>query len=138
MVWLLSEGKVYESIVDYYHTEDDLKKVLHLEKVINALENEINDFTNGAYSSFSASINNRDSFDHKYWKEIQDVYFYIFDLKAGKYYENEKYHRRGIPRIETSGKYLRDCLMCLIWKMDADLPSTQEEISEALKQHPTC
>ena len=132
----LREGKCYEAISAWYHTEDDLKDAPHLEKVLNALEEQINLFTDGEYGKYKAA---KDAGQHdgsfKYWSSYQDIYFFIADLREGKYHGSGslKYEgRRGIPRIETTGKRIVDAVMDLIWRMDNDGPSWEDEIAEAI------
>ncbi len=65
LAWFLREGKCYESIAAYYHTDDDLKNAPHLEKVINALEKQVNLFTEGEYQKYTALREN--------WKALKEI-----------------------------------------------------------------
>ena len=125
---LLKEGKTYESITAFYHKESDLKDAPHLAQCLDPLENQLNLMTDGEYDAVVAVLQNdshnwRDLNDHKYWGEIQDIWLEIKKLRDGRYYENEIFHRPGIPRIETTGDRLVEKIMDLVWKMDNDLPN---------------
>ena len=122
--WCLREGKAYESIVYY---RDDPKDALRLETVIEAMEQQIDLFTDGEYSA-EGEVKSR------YWHEIQHIHQDVMVLKNGRYYENELHHRPGIPRIETVGRRLVDAIMDLVWRMDDDAPSIDEEISAAFRK----
>ena len=121
--WVLREGKCYEAISAWYHKEEDLKGAPHLEKVLHAMEDQLELLTDGEYSS-TVDLLKQDHPDldgHKYWSEIQDIWWEVKNLREGKYHgsNSPRYEgRRGIPRIETTGKRLVDAIMNLIWKMD--------------------
>ena len=121
--WVLREGKCYEAISAWYHKEEDLKGAPHLEKVLHAMEDQLELLTDGEYSS-TVDLLKQDhpNFDgHKYWSEIQNIWWEVKNLREGKYHgsSSPRYEgRRGIPRIETTGKRLVDAIMDLIWKMD--------------------
>ncbi len=107
----------------WYHTEEDLKDAPHLENILNAMETQLNKLTDGAYSQTVTELQQeRPSLDsHKYWSEIQDIWWEVKSLREGKYHGSgsPRYEgRRGIPRIETTGSRLVDAIMELIWKMD--------------------
>ena len=132
--WFLREGKCYESIAAYMHEEKDLEDAPHLEKVVAAIEKQVDLFTEGEYGKYVAGHEAQDwklIGDNRYWREVQDVWVEIDALKNGRYYENEIHHHPGIPRIETVGKRLVDKIMDLVWRMDNDAPSVQEELEEA-------
>ena len=121
--WVLREGRCYEAKQAWYHTEEDLKDAPHLEKVLSAMEDQLNKLTDGKYSSTVEVLQQ----DHPalngcmYWSEIQDIWWEIKNLRDGKYHgsDSPRYEgRRGIPRIETTGKRLVDAIVALIWKMD--------------------
>lgn len=120
--WVLQEGKCYEEICMWSHTKKDLKDAPHLEKVLHAMENQLDKLTDGDYSRFAAALDTgEDGHDCKYWWDFQDIYCYIYELREGRYHRsgNPKYEgRRGIPRIETTGRRIYDIIMQLIWKMD--------------------
>ena len=132
--WFLREGKCYESIEAYWHDEKDLEDAPHLEKVIAAIEKQVELFTEGEYGKYVAAHEKKDWAlieKNRYWREVQDIWSEINTLKKGRYYENEIHHRPGVPRIETVGKRLVDKIMDLVWRMDNDAPSVQEELEEA-------
>ena len=132
--WFLREGKCYESIAAYMHDEKDLEDAPHLEKVVAAIEKQVELFTEGEYEKYVAGHEAQDwklIGDNRYWREVQDIWVEIDALKNGRYYENEIHHHPGIPRIETVGKRLVDKIMDLVWRMDNDAPSVQEELVEA-------
>ena len=132
--WFLREGKCYESIAAYMHDEKDLEDAPHLEKVVAAIEKQVDLFTEGEYEKYVAGHEAQDwklIGDNRYWREVQDIWVEIDALKNGRYYENEIHHHPGIPRIETVGKRLVDKIMDLVWRMDNDAPSVQEELVEA-------
>ncbi len=132
--WSLREGKCYESIAAYFHSDDDLKDAPHLEKVVAAIEKQMNLLTDGGYQKYVAAREKQDwklMEGNRYWREVQDIWVDISALREGRYYENEIYHRPGVPRIETVGKRLVDRIMDLAWRMDNDAPGKQEELVEA-------
>lgn len=130
--WVLREGKCYEARTAWLHTEEELKGLPHLEKVLNAMEDQLDKLTDGEYSSTVDMLKqDHPSLDgHKYWSEIQDVWWEIKGLREGKYYRSKsmKYEgRRGIPRIETTGGRLVDAIVDLIWKMDNGVAGPEED-----------
>lgn len=130
--WVLREGKCYEAKTAWYHTEEDLKDAPHLEKVLDAMEAQLDKLTDGEYiSTVDMLKQERPSLDgHKLWSEIQDVWWEIKGLREGKYHGSKapKYEgRRGIPRIETTGGRLVDAIMDLIWKMDNEVAGAEED-----------
>lgn len=132
--WFLREGKCYESIEAYWHEEKDLKDALHLETILSALEKQMDLLMDGEYGKHVAAHEKQDwklMEENRYWREVQDIWSEINTLKEGRYYENEIHHRPGVPRIETVGKRLVDKIMDLVWRMDNDAPSVQEELAEA-------
>lgn len=132
--WFLREGKCYESIAAYMHDEKDLEEAPHLEKVIAAIEKQVELFTEGEYGKYVAAHEKQDwklMEQNRYWREVQDVWVEIDALKNGRYYENKIHHHPGVPRIETIGKRLVDKVMDLVWRMDNDAPDKQEELVEA-------
>ena len=132
--WSLREGKCYESIAAYFHSDDDLKDAPHLEKVVAAIEKQMNLLTDGGYQKYVAAREKQDwklMEGNRYWREVQDIWVDISALREGRYYENEIHHRPGVPRIETVGKRLVDRIMDLAWRMDNDAPGKQEELVEA-------
>ena len=113
--WVLREGRCYEAKQAWYHTEEDLKDAPHLD--------QLNKVTDGEYSSTVESLqqDHPDIGNRMYWSEIQDIWWEIKNLREGKYHgsDSPRYEgRRGIPRIETTGKRLVDAIVALIWKMD--------------------
>ena len=135
--WLIRQGKTVETISAYYHTDDDLKDAPTLEKILLALEEQLDLLSEGAYSNYVAARQNqnwRAVDDYRYWQEIQDIWSEIDALRSRRYYENEIYHRPGIPRIETIGKRLVDAVMDLVWRLDNDEPGIQEQLTEALRE----
>jgi hypothetical protein len=74
--WFIREGKTYESIAAYWHEESDLKDALHLEKIVPALEKQIDLLTEGAYSIFVEAHKKQDwraMDNYRYWGELQDI-----------------------------------------------------------------
>lgn len=135
--WLIRQGKTVESISAYFHTDEDLKDAPPLEKLLPALEESIDSFTEGAYQNHITARENQDwrtMNDYRYWQEVQDIWSEIRDLRERRYYENEIHHRPGVPRIETIGKRLVDAIIDLVWKLDNDEPSVQEELTEAFRK----
>ncbi len=132
--WVLREGKCYESIAAYMHEEKDLDDAPHLETILPALEKQMDLLTDGGYERYKAAHEKKDwalMNGNRYWREVQDIWVEIDALKEGRYYENEIHHHPGIPRIETVGKRLVDKIMDLVWRIDNDAPSVQEELTEA-------
>ena len=132
--WFLREGKCYESIAAYFHSDDDLKDAPHLEKVAAAIEKQMDLLTDGGYQKYVDAHEKQDwklMEGNRYWREIQDIWAEIDTLKEKRYYENEIHHHPGIPRIETVGKRLVDQIMDLVWRMDNDAPGKQEELVDA-------
>lgn len=135
--WLLREGKTVESISAYYHTEDDLKDAPPLEKILPALEKQIDLLTDGEYMKYVDAREKKDwkTIDnYRYWREIQDIWGEINALREKRYYENEIHHRPGVPRIETIGKRLVDEVMDLVWKLDNEAPGIQERVNEIVRK----
>lgn len=132
--WYIREGKCYESIAAYMHEEKDLEDAPHLEKVVAAIEKQVDLFTEGEYGKYVAGHEAQDwklIGDNRYWREVQDIWVEINTLKEKRYYENKIHHHPGIPRIETVGKRLVDKIMDLVWRMDNDALGMQEELVEA-------
>ena len=134
--WVLREGKCYEAKCAWYHTEDDMKDAPPLDKILHAMEDQLDQLTDGEYVSTVEQLqqDHPDLECHKFWSEIQDIWWEIKNLREGKYHGSgsPKYEgRRGIPRIETTGKRLVDAIMTLIWKMDNDAPDVEDDGLEA-------
>ena len=122
----------YEAISAWHHTEDDLKDAPLLSRVLDTLDEQLNKLTGNEYAKVVNLLQQEDSDfgSHKYWSEIQDVWWETKGLREGKYHENDspRYEgRRGIPRIETVGKRLVDAVMVLIWAMDNNGEMSDEE-----------
>lgn len=136
--WVLREGKCYEAIAAWYHKEEDLKDAPHLEKVLHAMEEQLDRLTDGEYSKYATAKDaGEDNLSFKYWSDLQDIYFFIHDLYEGKYHGSGslRYEGRcGIPRIETTGRKLVDAIVELIWKMDNNSASAEEEMAEAMER----
>ena len=133
--WVLREGKCYEAISAWYHKEEDLKDAPHLDKILHAMEEQLDRLTDGEYSAVVELLkqDHPDLDGHDYWSEIQDIWWEVKNLREGKYHGSgsPRYEgRRGIPRIETTGKRLVDTIMELIWKMD----NGAEEEDEAMRR----
>ena len=127
----LLEGYSRDSLL----LEHDLKNAPHLEIVIDALEKQVDLLTEGVYQKFAATHENLKALKEiRYWHEIQEIWSQVNFLREGRYYENEKHHYPGIPRIETIGKRLVDMVMDLVWRMDNNGISFQEELFEAFLQ----
>lgn len=108
-----------------------------MEKILPALEKQLDLLSEGAYSNYVTARQNQNwqaMDDYRYWQEIQDIWSEIDALRSRRYYENEIYHRPGIPRIETIGKRLVDAVMDLVWRLDNDEPGVQEQLTEALRE----
>ena len=121
--WNLREGKCYEAICAWYHTDEDLEDAPHLKEVLHAMEEQLDKLTEGEYTAVVELLQqeSHDLGSHRHWSEIQDIWWEIKNLREGKYHgsNSPRYEgRRGIPRIETTGKRLVDAIMELIWKMD--------------------
>lgn len=130
--WVLREGKCYEAKTAWYHTEEELKDLPNLEKVLNAMEIQLDKLTDGEYGSTVEMLKQEHpSLDgHRYWSEIQNIWREIKCLREGKYHgsKSPKYEgRRGIPRIETTGGRLVDAIMDLVWKMDNGAAAEEED-----------
>lgn len=137
IAWYIREGKCHESVSAYWHKEEDLEDSIHLEPLVKALEEQVDLFTEGAYRQLMTAKENgdRESEDqNRYWREIQEIWAEINALKEKRYYENEIHHRPGVPRIETVGRRLVDRIVDLVWRMDNNAPSMQEEIFEAIRR----
>jgi hypothetical protein len=61
---------------------------------------------------------------------MENVFMLINDLRVGRY--NEKTSHRRIPLIETIGRKLVDSIMDLVWHLDNEESSAQEEVDAAL------
>ena len=99
-----------------------------------AIEKHLDLFTEGGYQKYVAAHEKQDwklMEENRYWREVQEIWSEINTLKEKRYYENEIHHHPGVPRIETVGKRLVDRIMDLVWRMDNDSPSVQEELVEA-------
>lgn len=137
--WLIRQGKTIESISAYFHTDEDLKDAPTLEKILPALEEQIDLFTSGEYQNYINAHENkgwRAMDDFRYWWEVQNIWSEINTLREKRYYENKKHHHPGVPRIETIGKRLVDEIMGLVWALDNDEPGIQEKVKEAFMR--TC
>ena len=89
-------------------------------------------FTEGDYQKYTDLRENWKALKEiRYWHEIQEIWSQVNFLREGRYYENEIHHYPGIPRIETIGKRLVDQVMDLVWRMDNNGASFQEELFEA-------
>ena len=130
----LKEGRTYESITAYYYEEKDIQDAPCLAQCLDPLENQLNLMTDGEYNAVVSSLENRGSLEYKYWGEIQNVWQEIKQLRASRFYENEIFHRPGIPRIETIGGRLVEKNMDLIWKIDNDLPNMWDDIISKIDQ----
>ena len=137
IAWYIREGKCHESVSAYWHKEEDLEDSIHLEPLVKALEEQVNLLTEGVYEQYVASQEHLSwefMQENRYWQEVQEVWAEINALKEKRYYENEIHHRPGVPRIETVGRRLVDRIVDLVWRMDNNAPSMQEEIFEAIRQ----
>ena len=129
----IKEGDVYESKYRYGEESDNssAKSPPHLVICLDALEKLLSRTTDGEYETVVGLLGREEIApakldEHKYWGEIQDIFWYIKDLREGKYIESESLRyrgRRGIPRITTTGRRLVDSIMDLFWKMDSSLPN---------------
>lgn len=144
IVAFMRDDKVYESIASYWHEDKDLEGAPHLEKVLFALEDQLDKMTDGEYKAVASLLDvkgddrpDESLYTHKYWGEMNQVWWEIHELRDGKYHESDSVRyqgRRGIPRISTVGKRLCDLTMDLIWKMDNDLPNKWDEVNDALRK----
>ena len=137
LAWAIREGKCYESIESYYHKDDDLKDVPHLNRILEVLEEQMDLLTDGAYQKYCKAIEDKSynrMEEHRYSQELEEIRWDIYTLKEGRYYENEIHHHPGIPKIETVGRRLVDHIMDLVWRMDNNAPSIHEELFEALQK----
>ncbi|MBR2759528.1 MAG: hypothetical protein IKD66_00015 [Solobacterium sp.] len=131
---LLKDGKVKEARACYYMDDKDqveYEKMPFLEQCLDALEEQFSQMTDHVYDLYYTDCRNRHDgteetpefrdFDLPYLMRIQDIFWYILDLRQGRYHGsgNIRYAgRRGIPRIETVGEKLYAQLLDLIWLMD--------------------
>ena len=129
---LLKDGGVKEAIGTYWANETEknaYEKALSLNQACDALVMQISLMTDGRYDAYYEDCRKRhdgeesdtDLGELPYEAKFQDIFWYILDLKEGKYHgsENPRYSdRRGIPRIETTGERLNAALLDLIWRMD--------------------
>lgn len=137
--WILSEGKCRESVAAFYHTEEDLEKAPSLELVLDALERMLDKLTDQDYGQVAAAVESDKRYevdDIRHASELMDIYYYISELRDGRYYENEERYggRRGIPRISTTGRRLLDTIMDLVWRMDAGGPTKDDEMYAAFSR----
>lgn len=131
---ILKNGQTQESIKSYYHEDKDLEGKPTLVKCLDALENQLNLMTDGEYNAVVSEMKSGHYFyDYKYLDEVQRIWGEIENLRDGRYYENEIFHRPGIPRIETTGARIVEKIMDLIWKLDNDLPSFIEEMRAVME-----
>ena len=128
----LAEGNCYESLASRGAEPDETMP--HLDAVLDAMTWQINSFTDGEYKKFSGSYDaHRTVTAYHLWHEMEKIYLLIRDLKAGRY--NEKTSHRGIPYIETKGRKLVDSIMDLVWRLDNENDSAQEEVDAALEKY---
>ena len=130
---LIKEGNVFESKFRYGEKPDESsdKSPPRLVVCLDALEKLLSRTTDGEYETAVGLLGREKNTPaelnkHKYWGEIQDIFWYIKELREGKYVESESLRykgRRGIPRITTTGRRLVDSIMDLFWKMDSSLPN---------------
>ena len=130
---IIKEGGAFESRVRYFPEPDDppLENAPRLAVCLDALERLLSQATDGEYKAVVTVLNRPDIShaeldEHKYWGEIQDIYWYIKELREGKYHESnapQYKDRRGIPKISTTGRRLVDRIMDMFWKMDGDFPN---------------
>ena len=130
---VLKAGEVFESGASYSpeHGVSQPKQTPKLAVCLQALEHLLSRTTSGEYDAVIDILNQEKKSPaeldrHKYWGEIQDIYWHVEELREGKYHESDsvKYTgRRGIPRISTIGRRLVDEIMDLFWKMDSNLPN---------------
>ena len=80
----------YEAISAWHHTEDDLKDAPLLSRVLDTLDEQLNKLTGNEYAKVVNLLQQEDSDfgSHKYWSEIQDVWWETKGLREGKYHEN--------------------------------------------------
>ena len=130
---LLKDCEVKEAIGQYYMGEEEKRKYEKaptLEKVLIALDKQLSLLTDGVYDEYYEDCKIRHAggetrggnfWELPYVMQMQDIFWYVLDLKEGRYHrsENIRYQgRRGIPKIETIGERLYAELLDLIWKMD--------------------
>ncbi len=141
---LLKDCGVKESIGSYFMCEELKKKYEEaptLDECLDALCKQLSLMSDGAYDAYYEDCRKRhdgetergeDFHTLPYEMEMQDIFWYILDLKEGRYHlsGNLKYEgRRGISKIETVGKKMYAKMLDLIWKMDNGIEYRQNYIS---------
>ena len=142
---LLKDCEVKEAMAQWA-IEDQKKyeEAPELEKVLNALLKQLSLLTDGKYDEYYEDCRIRHDggesgrrFDLPYEMIMQDIFWYILDLKEGRYHGsgNIKYEgRRGIPRIEKTGERMYSQLLDLIWRMDHGNDYREQEEIKARKR----
>lgn len=145
---LMSRDLVYESVAYYWHEDSELEEAPHLIDELDMLEDQLNIFTDGAYKVIAGILAKGDTTTHKdreqlgkykYLEEINSIWWEIFQLRDGRYYETSSLiykGQRGIPRISTVGRRLTDRIIELVWKMDSNLPNRTQEMRAMLDSVP--
>ena len=127
--FFLAEGNCYESLQSRGVEPDE--NVPRLLAVLDAMEWQVNSFTDGEYKKFTETYDaHRTVTAYHLWHEMENVFMLINDLRVGRY--NEKTSHRRIPLIETIGRKLVDSIMDLVWHLDNEESSAQEEVDAAL------
>ena len=93
-----------------------MEKAYDLEYVLIALERQVDLLTDGEYETVKTILQNdshgaADLSTHKYWGEIQELWFEIKKLQEGNYYEHPVRGRRGLARITTTGERVMDAVI---------------------------
>ena len=130
---IMKEGSTFESLARYAMSPDDLpEKAPRLDTCLAALERMVSLMTEGEYDEVvnMLSAETRPAASelekHKYWGEMQEIYWHIKELREGKYIESDSLRykgRRGIPRLSTTGARIFDAIVDMVWKMDGNLPN---------------
>ena len=130
--FFLAEGNCYESLSARGAAPDET--VPHLDAVLDAMTWQINSFTDGEYRKFTESYDaHRTVTAYHLWHEMEKIFLLIRNLRTGRY--NEKTNRQGSPYIETTGRKLVDSIMDLVWRLDNEKSSAQEEVDAALEKY---
>ena len=127
--YFLAEGNCYESLLSRGVEPDE--DTPRLSAVLDAMEWQINSFTDGEYKKFTETYDaHRTVTAYHLWHEIEKVLLLIMDLRTGRY--NERTSHRRIPLIETIGRKLVDSIMDLVWHLDNEGNNAQEEVDANL------
>ena len=131
LVDLLADCGIKESRERYFiepEEENLVATMPPLDAILPAIEGLLNSISEGAYERI----------DGPYFMELQYIKNQLVDFHTGHYFEamlkrNEElgiaWHRpRGVPKIETIGRRVRDEIIHLLVKMEKSKPGNAEVI----------